>query len=260
MSLVKVPKIAVAVATGVLLSLGASAQAATLDFGFGGFSEGDTFHDDGTLEVAIGSDVTANIYSARRTSANGVNPAVYTERNNHSAMLFNTNCSGVNGPNPFGAQACSGEDTDLGGPFPETNGGADLTNTGLALIISEDNNSNDPDDLAGSGIIVFEFSETIKFQGVDLLDIEEGDLDIIGTFNGQDFLVASGLGVQNDAEYIHFGTQVMADRLAFVFKGSGALDNFQFEDPTPVPLPAGLPLFVGALALLGWAGRRRKAT
>lgn len=259
MRMAKRAGIGVAAATAFLLGLSASAQAVTLDFGFSGFNAGDTFTDDGTMEVLIGSDVTANIYSATRTSANGVNPATYTERLSNSAMLFDTNCSGVNGPNPFGAQACSGEDTDLGGPFPETNGGADLTNSGLALIISEDNNSNDPDDLAGSGIIVFEFSETIKFQGVDLLDIEEGDLDIIGTFNGQDFLIASGLGVQNNAEYISFSTQVMADRLAFVFKGSGALDNFQFEDPTPVPLPAGLPLFVGALALLGWAGRRRIA-
>jgi hypothetical protein len=48
------------------------------------------------------------------------------------------------------------------------------------------------------------------------------------------------------------------DKFIIHFDGSGAVDSLVFEDISVVPVPATLPLLVGALGGLGFMARRRK--
>lgn len=57
------------------------------------------------------------------------------------------------------------------------------------------------------------------------------------------------IGADNTLVTIAFGATGSANTLG------GFLDNIKI---TPVPLPAGLPLFIGGLGLMGWLGWRRK--
>lgn len=75
------------------------------------------------------------------------------------AMIFDT-------MNPTGG------DSDLASPFPAGN---DPGLYGNALIISEDMDSNDPDDHAGGGIVTFLFPNyNLSNFGFHLLDIDGG--------------------------------------------------------------------------------------
>ena len=75
--------------------------------------------------------------------------AVSTSNSNKPAMLFDT-------ANPTGG------DTDLANDVE-----------GMVLIISEDNDSSDPDDNAGGGTITIEFTDPVKMYSFGLLDLEE---------------------------------------------------------------------------------------
>jgi hypothetical protein len=157
-------------------------------------------------------------------------------------MIFDTN-------NPTGG------DTDLRSPFTGVPGTLPQLSAGKALIISEDGDSNDPDDEAKGGLITFLFDTLVNFESIDLLDTEA---------NGNEAVVSSNLGFvsaalfSGDGKYTQFKSTDPKLRgissLTVSFGGSGALDNLTI---TPVPLPAGLVLMltaVGGAALL----RRRQ--
>jgi hypothetical protein len=57
-----------------------------------------------------------------------------------------------------------------------TGGDSDLhtTNLGKALIISEDGDSNDPDDNGGGGTLTFTFDSATSVENLTFLDNEEG--------------------------------------------------------------------------------------
>jgi hypothetical protein len=100
------------------------------------------------------------------------------DQQNHKLMIFDSE-------NP------TGNDFDLGTPNETfSNGpgiglggkigqyGANSKPLGKVMIISEDNNSNDPDDYTGSSTMTFNFDCAIIFDYVDILDVDEGCGDL----------------------------------------------------------------------------------
>lgn len=214
-------------AFGAALLMSSAGMAATLDF---------EDYSGGTNLEAVPITVTG-LPTVTITSGNASKPA----------MVFDTNCNGLR--NEAGRDDCTGQDDDLSGPFPETNGGDDLV-AGKVLIISEDGDSSDPDDNARGGVLTFTFTEEVTFLGFDLLDIEEGKFEL----RTDGVVSATDLGVNNDGEYQHidFGTGLTGMVFEFDFAGSGAVDNLQFV--SAVPGPASGLLLLGALGML----RRRR--
>lgn len=149
-------------------------------------------------------------------------------------MIFDATCGGIQ-------MDCTGGDSDLF--FPQY---------GNVLIISEDNDSSDPDDNAGSGDIFFDFATAISQISVDVLDVENGgpmDNWVAAFLGGNEIariFVTSG---DNEFTSAIFG-DLIADQLQVHFAGSGAVGELNFA---PVPIPAALPMFVaGLLGLFGF--------
>ena len=152
-------------------------------------------------------------------------------------MLFDANCAG----------GCSGGDNDLQTP-----------GAGNILIISQDNNSMNPNDSRFGGTIVVEFEAAIS--EIAAMTVDVGDSD-----NGPNFFevffnnvlvdtinLILGQGDNNLQNVMFSGGPF--NELRLTLAGSGGLVKLDF---TPVPLPPALPLFMaGLLALFGM---RRKS-
>ncbi|SIN91268.1 Hint domain-containing protein [Vannielia litorea] len=116
-----------------------------------------------------------------------------------------------------------------------TGGDTDLatSNLGKVLIISEDGDSNDPDDEACGGTLRFDFDENVTFHGLTLLDVEEGAYvklyDADGKSLGYKYVTTKNNG-QCD---VNFGAVEGVARMEVVLKGSGAVDNVSYTLPEP---------------------------
>ncbi|KAG1647844.1 hypothetical protein GQR58_030292 [Nymphon striatum] len=129
------------------------------------------------------------------------------------AMLFDSN-------NP------TGDDTDL----------ASDTLDGL-LIISEDGDSDDPDDNDGGGSIFFDFEELSTIKSLTFKDIEEtsgeGTRMIFYDANGDEIDNQFVQPTENGGE-VTIGIFVEGvARMEVRFEGSGAIDNLVFDDNLP---------------------------
>ncbi|MFK7835564.1 MAG: tandem-95 repeat protein [Sulfitobacter sp.] len=128
------------------------------------------------------------------------------------AMLFDSN-------NP------TGDDDDLGSD----------TLDGL-LIISEDGDSDDPDDFDGGGSIFFDFEDLVRVKSLTFKDIEETDAGGAGArmifYNAageeieSQFVPATGDGGESTVQLAVDGVA----RMEVVLPGSGAIDNLVFDD------------------------------
>lgn len=164
-----------------------------------------------------------------------------TGGNPRDLMIFDSNCSGA---------GCSGGDPDLST--------TSTINANNILIISEDNDSADPDDSAAGGTIVIKFD-------TDVTSITGTTVDIGDSDNGPNFFQAfldgapvetMNLALMQGDNNIQSRTFTgLFDEIRLSLAGSGALASLEF---TPVPLPAALPLFMAGL--LGLFGMRRRAS
>lgn len=116
-----------------------------------------------------------------------------------------------------------------------------------------------------------------------LIDIDEGvNQSLVNfTFNFSDGKMSSFLGtlttsvlnanennsysffdIENDGDLMGFYKPVDSFSIQFGKSSGGGISRgiagFAFT-PAPIPVPAALPLLAGALGMLGWAARRRKA-
>jgi hypothetical protein len=130
------------------LTIHAQPVAATVDFE--GLAEGAIVSE---LTLGAGYSSTVNLGSIQ---VFGTNPAYPTE---NAAMIFDSNCSGA---------GCSGDDPDLG------------SNNGNVLIITEDFDSDDPDDNALGGTLEFDFS-TLFAGEADIVSLQITDTEAGGT-------------------------------------------------------------------------------
>lgn len=165
---------------------------------------------------------------------------------NRELMLFNASCGDFGPP-------CTGNDPDLA-----------IDGAGNVLIISEDNNSNDPDDSRFGGAILVDFAPPVV--ELDSLVVDVGDNNgqgagdsfaaayYQGTFVARfDFL--DGLG-NNNLQTAEFGGQLI-DLLIISLDSSGGVVSLEF---TPVPVPAAAWLFAAALGSLQLARRNKRSS
>ena len=149
-------------------------------------------------------------------------------------------------PMIFDSSMPTGGDPDLGTPN-ETFGGPGIgsggeagqpgensTALGNVLIISEDNDSNDPDDNAGGGTITFDFAYPVRVDKVGILDIDEGAGGTVTAFDGAGSTIgsaamANNLG-NNSAQTVLLGVSGVR-RLEVFFPGSGAVSEVIFCEP-----------------------------
>ena len=121
-----------------------------------------------------------------------------------------------------------------------TGGDADLAtdDQGNILIISEDNDSSDPDDNAGGGTIWFKFDEPAYIYDIKVVDSEEGGTIRLLDANGaliETITIPNGTdgGIQ----------QVLIDvdgvaQIDLTLNGSGAIDDLCYVPGEPAPLGA----------------------
>ncbi len=194
-----------------------SAHAATIDFE--NFSPGDIV----TGEIVSG--VILNV------EPNGTTNGMVRE-----LMIFDGTCN--NGT----ANDCTGGDKDLF--FPEF---------GNILIISEDNDSNDPDDNAIGGNIIFSFVQDAMNISLDVLDVENGGPMDNWVSAYLDGVLVDRIFVDsadNEAVSAMFAADLIADQIIVHLHGSGAVDNLNFS---AIPIPAALPMFLaGLLGIFGF--------
>lgn len=151
----------------------------------------------------------------------------------------------------------SGGDTDLAGPLQDLSGTP--KDFGKVLIIQENNRRFrdgrfKPDDNAGGGVMTFRFDQRIRFDSVDILDVEEPGVDVF--LDG--VLIGDSVGESADHRFAAFrySDPIYGHELKFVFQGSGALDNLVVSN---VPLPATAVLMLTAFGAFGLGVRLRRA-
>ncbi len=164
-----------------------------------------------------------------------------TGGNPRDLMLYDASCIG----------GCTGGDNDL---F--------LQGAGNILIISEDNDSSDPDDSRFGGTITVDFDPAVIDITTLTVDVgdnnnqNDGDSFVKAFFDGNelstfDFLAGQGNNNLQTADFSGLGS---IDRLEIHLESSGGIVNLEF---TPVPIPAALPMFLAGLA--GLFAMRRKS-
>ncbi|MEM6833582.1 MAG: VPLPA-CTERM sorting domain-containing protein [Pseudomonadota bacterium] len=125
---------------------------------------------------------------------------------------------------------------------------------GNLVIISENNNANNPDDELAGGSITLMFDEAVLFTGITLVDAEPNgnEIDVQvdgGVFALQD--IALGDGKWQTYDDFSFVTS----EITVTFGGSGAFDALQVAE---IPGPAtALLLLTGMAGLVTLRGRRR---
>jgi RHS repeat-associated protein len=166
-------------------------------------------------------------------AANGQSLSSGTRITNQFASLGLT-ISTLNSNRPamiFNSAAPTGGDTDLGTPNqayggPGVGSGGASNNKPLknVLIISEDNNSSNPDDNASGGTFVFTYASLTKIEEIHLLDIEEtgNRVKLYGANNSLIKTVNVPSAGNNSFQIVRLeATGVL--RMEVIFVGSGAI-------------------------------------
>ena len=165
----------------------------------------------------------------------------------------------------FDSDNPTGGDADLGAPFaPGAGNPFGSISPGNLLILQEDDTCGtdfctEPNDQGArpAGTISFTFENAVFIESLDFFDIEgtESDIGDVVLFDIAGVEIASftipNTGGDNLWQRLLIGVGGVG-AIDVNMGGSGALDNLQFA----VPLPAGLPLMLGALAMLGFTRRR----
>ncbi|WP_299968237.1 VPLPA-CTERM sorting domain-containing protein [uncultured Roseobacter sp.] len=180
------------------------------------------------------------------------------------ANLFDTTCS----TSPQATSDCAG-DRDI---IPGGVAGTSSDGVGGNVLIRQrtsDRNGDLANDQANNGGITFTLlaGKALTWLGASAVDdgkfgffTTTGGINTwLGSIAGLDDSETAALTFDNPSPLIEEG-----DSFSIFFKGSGAVDSFVFAEeddfnPTPVPLPAGLPLLLAGLGGLALVSRRRAA-
>ncbi|QDV43205.1 Serine-aspartate repeat-containing protein I precursor [Stieleria neptunia] len=145
----------------------------------------------------------------------------------------------------FDSASPTGGDHDLGTPNQDFSGpgigyggksgavGENNQALGNVLIISEDGDSNDPDDEAHGGTITFTFDNAVRIDHIGLLDIDTnengGTVVTVLTNSGQQSFNIAALG-NNSFQQIPIDVDEVTS-LVVTFPGSGAITELKFTKP-----------------------------
>lgn len=243
------PRLIIATMAAAGLTFGWTQGAAALTIDFEGFSNGQ-------ILSSFGGGAGTHSFGSLDVTFSGLEG----DNGNGRVVVFDTD-DGSNNSDP-----------DLHSPFTQDAYSVGPNNPGNALIVQDDSNLSscsggfctDPDDEVDSAFIL-DFSRGVRLSSIDVLDIGEATLDLFFANALLASIDVPGVGGSgNGGDDNKSGTFVLDDQFAdlvidrFVFSlgNSGAIDNIVV---TSVPVPAALPLFGAALAIFGWAARRRRA-
>ena len=128
---------------------------------------------------------------------------------------------------------------------------------------TQDGHGDLANDAAGAGSIIFELVSGPALTWLGASAIDDGTFtfstDIDGTVSE---LGSISLAGENETSKLVFAQKSSLieenDKFVIHFSGSGGVDSLVFEEISVVPVPATLPLLVGALGGLGFMARRRK--
>lgn len=222
-----------ATAVGALLigAAGAS-QAATIDFA--DFSEGAELSTNANLGNGIFADVS---------SVGGVNQAV----------IFDT----------ADGTTSTDNDPDMTSNFTNTEDPSDIRDFGKVLIVQE-NLTGGPDDTGAGGTLTLDFASDIFLTSLYLVDARIGtsaELWLGGSVVQSfvlDATTESDTGnnpTNNKFTFLDFDN-ARGDALVVKFTASGGIGELE-ATIAPVPVPASLPLLLGAFGMIALARRRR---
>ncbi len=150
-----------------------------------------------------------------------------------------------------------------------TGGGEKITFNGANLGLGENGIGVDNRSVDGSGLwkdaLIFSFSKNVILESIEFGLFRHGhglsNFQLF-TLQGSDLAALGGaFGIPSDGNYGFVGGLIGQ---IFGVGAPGEWDRFKIQsltvsEPSPVPLPAALPLLGGALLVIGAAKRRRKA-
>ena len=166
------------------------------------------------------------------------------------AVLFDTTCDS--------RAACNG-DVDL---TPAEQGENGISGN---ILIVQEQGSRIPDDAGAPGgtitLTLERVAPDLNFTGFRLSGVSVIDDETFEFFSVIDGAVTllGGISLDDDSETarvaLDTGIFQVGDSLVINYLGSGGVDSLVLA---PVPIPAALPLFISALAGLGWTARSRR--
>ena len=197
---------------------------------FSGFEKGDRLSN-------LGNGVSVVAWKRQGSKSGPLVPA--------TAMIFDTSSP-------------TGDDPDLGTPNEDFGGpgkgkagkeGKPTENRffqGNVVIISEDDDSSDPDDHGKGGTLLFTFDVPVDLKEVGLLDNEEGTIFTAQLASGATVQKIAGQGGDNSYEPILFdgsspvGALDRVVQLNITMGGSGAITHIYSEESAPTAAPTTL--------------------
>lgn len=189
--------------------------------------DGDTLTNCSAAEPLIAIDFDEEDLTAGAAIGDRFEGVEFSSSSEFGLMLFDTN-------------NITGEDFDLA-----------ADNLGNVLIISEDGDSEDPDDNAAGGTINIEFDRLVNVESIGFLDIDEPGSSI--SFYDRDAQIVQTVAIENlgdnSFQEINPGVTDVA-RIEIVFSSSGALTGLEYSVSKPDPF-SNLYVFGDSLSDIG---------
>ncbi|AXI56175.1 hypothetical protein SuNHUV7_18340 (plasmid) [Pseudoseohaeicola sp. NH-UV-7] len=118
-------------------------------------------------------------------------------------------------------------------------------------------------DAPNSGKIIFELTSGPALTWLGASAVDNGVFTFLTNIDGSETTLGSisGLADRETAKLTFTEKSSLievGDQFIIHFSGSGGVDSLVFENISVVPVPASLPLLVGAIGGLGFMARRRK--
>jgi hypothetical protein len=104
---------------------------------------------------------------------------------------------------------------------------------GKVLIISEDEDSSDPDDNKRGGQLIFSFKDPMPVDSIGLLDNEKRTTIEVITKGGHRTTIVNGKGGDNGYDLVTIGKK-QVKKLVVTFRGSAAVTDIFFDSQAPV--------------------------